>query len=100
MKPIDKRLLVRYVLCNLSASSFLVLLMWYTGRVMKGIWDVVGIVLYAPSFIILSILRGMNEALHFTTYNMFLAVSFIFYSAVIALIQIFIYKRKKKQAKL
>jgi hypothetical protein len=97
MKPIDKRLMFRYIIINIIASTFLVLLLWYTGGVLKGILYYMNLVLYLPSFFILVLLKGLNETLHFTTYNTELMVSFIFYSLVIALIQIFIYKRKKKR---
>ncbi len=75
----------------------LVLLMWYSGRFIKGILDYIGIVLYAPSFLIVALLQGMNTAMHFTTYRTYLIVSFIFYSLVIATAQWIFYKRKKKR---
>lgn len=98
MKPIDRKLLFQYILFNLAASSFLLLCLWYTGGFIEGILSKIGLVLYLPSFYILVFIQGLNETMHFTTYNTELFVSFIFYSAVIALIQIFVYKiRKKKQ---
>jgi hypothetical protein len=97
MKPIDKRLLIRYILINIAASSSLVLILWYTGRFIEGILYKIGLVLYLPSFYILVLLKGLNETMHFTTDSTELFVSFIFYSLLIAVIQIIIYKRRKKK---
>ncbi len=97
MKPIDSRLLFRYIIINITASSLLVLLLWYTGRFIEGILYKIGLVLYLPSFYILVLIQGLNETMHFTSDNTELFVSFIFYSAVIALIQILIYRRRKKR---
>lgn len=97
MKPINKRLLIRYFLINIAVSSFLVLILWYTGRFIEGVLYKIGLVLYLPSFYILVFLLGLNETMHFTTDNTELFVSFIFYSLLIALIQFFIYKRRKKK---
>lgn len=99
MKSISRKLLLRYILFNIAASAFLLLILWYTGRFTEGILDKIGIVLYLPSFYILVLFQGLNETMHFTTYNTELIVSFIFYSAVIALIQIVIYKIRKKSVK-
>jgi hypothetical protein len=99
MKPIDKRLLMRYILINIAASSSLVLILWYTGRFIEGVLFKIGLVLYLPSFYILVFLKGLNETLHFTTDTTELIVSFIFYSILIALIQLIIYKIRKKRIK-
>lgn len=97
MKPIDKRILFRYIIINVALSSVLVLLMWYTGGFIKGILSYIGLVLSTPSFLILALLKGITNAMHFTTYRTFLIVSFLFYSAVITLIQIIILRWKKKR---
>lgn len=96
MMPTDKRGCLRNVMFNITVSAVLVLLMWLTGSYITGPISHIGLVLYAPSFIIISLLQDTNVALHFTTYRANLIVSFIFYSAIIALIQWFVYKRKKK----
>lgn len=97
MKLIDKRLLLRYILINITISSFLVLLLWYTARFLAGPLFYVKLVLYLPSFYILVFLRGVNNAVHFTTENTYRIVSFIFYLSVIALIQVIIFKIRKKR---
>lgn len=99
MMPIDKQGCLRNVMFNIAVSAVLVLLMWLTGSYIKGPISYIGLVLYAPSFIIISLLKGTNVALHFTTYWANLIVSFLFYSVIIALIQWFVYKRKKKRQK-
>jgi hypothetical protein len=98
MKLLDKRLLFRYIIINIIASSSLVFLLWYTGKFVTGILSYVKLVLYIPSFFILVFLKGLNETMHFTTYKVELLVSFIFYSLVIALIQVLIYKMRKKKS--
>lgn len=88
---------------NLAISSFIVLALWYTGGFIKGILSKIGLILFAPGFIILLFLqmvfqgKGEWEALHDYSYKTLLVISFIFYSAVIAMIQIFIYKRRRKR---
>jgi len=100
MKPIDKRLLMRYILVNIFASSLLVLLLWYAGKFKEGLFFYIGLVLYIPIFCILVFIQGLNKTMHFTAYHTELFVGFIFYSAVISLIQIVIYKiRKKKEVR-
>ena len=93
---VSNRKLLYYGVINLSVTSVLVLILWYTGGFLVGIRAFVGRTLFTPSFFILFLLLGPTKAMHFTTYNTYLVVSFIFYSALIALIQVFIYKRKKK----
>lgn len=96
MKATNKKLLF-YIAINFLLTSALVLLQWYTGGFLEGFRASVGRVLFTPGFLILFFLIGPTKAMHFTTYNTYLVVSFIFYSTVIALIQIFIYRRKKKK---
>lgn len=93
--PLDKRKLLRYVAINFVFSLSIVLFLWYTGRFVKGILFYVGLFLDMPAFIIISFIGGINNAMHFTPENIYRVVSFIFYSLLIALIQIFIYKRRK-----
>jgi len=98
----NKRLFLRYPIVNLLLSSLLFFMLVYTDKYYKGFFFYVKFVLYTPSFIILAILKGLNEAMHFTTERTYYIVSFISYSAVIAMVQVLIYKRRKKkqQAKL
>ena len=97
MRQIDKSLLFRYIMINLVASSLIALVLWYTGRFIEGICFSIKLILGAPSFFIVALLTGMNNAMHFTTQNTYRIVSFIFYSAVIALIQLIIYKQKRER---
>lgn len=98
IKLIDKSLHLRYIISNLLISSLLILLKWYTGKFIKGILSYVGFILDAPSYIILFIILGPTKTLHFTSDKTFLIVSFVFYSIFIGLIQLTIYKLKKKRA--
>ncbi len=97
MKSISRKLLLRYILFNIAASAFLLLILWYTGRFTEGILDKIGLVLYLPSFYILVLFQGLNETMHFTDYSTELLVSYFFYSSVIALIEVIIYKLKKRR---
>jgi hypothetical protein len=96
MKSVDKSLF-RHIMINLALSSLIVLLMWYIGGSIKGLLFDIKLILDAPSFIIVAIFKGVNAAMHFTSDNTYRAISFIFYSIFIALIQIIIYKRRIKK---
>ena len=100
MKLINKGLLLRYIITNLVISSLILLAIWYSGPFIEGPWFSVKLYLDAPAFIIIALLTGVNSALHFTTENTYRVVSFIFYSAIIAIIQVFIYKRREKRQRL
>lgn len=93
----DKRFIAQNIIINIVISSVLVSLMWYTGRFIKGPLDMIGGILFTPAFFILFLLKGPTSAMHFTTYNTYLVVGFVFYSAAIALIQILFYKRRRKK---
>jgi len=97
MTPINKKLLLIYLLLNLVITSLIVFLADYLILFRTGILSHIRFILNAPSYIILFIIRGVSDTLHFTSDRIFLIVSFIFYSIVIALIQIFIYKWRKKR---
>ncbi len=97
MKVTNKRLL-HYAAINLLLTAALVLLQWYTGGFLEGFRASIGRVLFTPGFFILFLLLGPTKAMHFATYNTYLVVSFIFYSAVIALIQVLVYRRRRKKA--
>lgn len=97
MKPIDKRLFWKYVLLNLGLASLLVFLMDYLVLFRKGLLSYIGFILNAPSYLILFIIIGPTNTLHFISDRTFLIVSFIFYSVLIALIQVFVYRRKRKR---
>lgn len=97
MALISKTLLIRHVVVNILISSLILLVIWYSSPFIAGPWFTVKLVLDAPAFIILALLKGMNEAMHFTTEAIYRVVSFIFYSTVIALIQTLIYRHRKKK---
>lgn len=103
MKPIDRGLLSRYILTNFAISSLIALAVWYTGGFIKGVLSKIGLILFTPGFIMLMIFqvlfqgKGASEAMDDYSYEALLVVSFIFYSAVIALIQLIFYKWKKKK---
>jgi membrane-bound ClpP family serine protease len=89
-----------YALINFFLSSSIVFIVWYTARFRTGILHFLGLILYAPGFYILFLTTGPNYAMHFATENTFRFVSFIFYSLLIGLIQIIIYKRRKKKTRI
>lgn len=96
-KSISNNLLFCYVIINFSISSTLTFLMWYTGKFLEGVLHYIGYILFLPSFQIISLFRGVNATMHYTHYQTFLIVSFIFYSLVIALIQAIILRRKRRK---
>lgn len=102
MKPIDKELF-KSVIINLLLSFFIVVAMWYTGGFIKGMLSKIGVILFTPGFLFLVLLKiifrgeGAMEAMDDYSYKTLLIVSFIFYSSIIALIQMFVYKWKKKK---
>jgi len=97
MKLINKGLLLRYIIVNLVISSLILLAIWYSGPFIRGPWFTIKLYLDAPAFIILSIVGGINYAMHFARESTFRLVSFIFYSLGIAIAQWILYKRKKKR---
>lgn len=96
MMRIDRKRIFLYVITNLSMSLILSILRDYLGLYREGILHFLGLILFAPAFYVLFLLSGPTYAMHFATENTFRIVSFIFYSAVIALIQFVIFKRRKK----
>lgn len=82
------------IINSLAGSLILTFLIRYTNS-LKGSLNYIGYVLFLPSYLIISLFKGVNEAMHFTRYSTFLWVSFIFYSFVIVLIQIIIFNKKK-----
>jgi hypothetical protein len=100
MRLISNKILL-FILINLSTTTVLVFFMWFVSKYfVKGALDYIGYILFLPSFLIVSLFKSVNVALHFTTKGTFLFVSFIFYSLVIATVQIFIYKRREKRQRL
>lgn len=97
MKSANKMFVARYVVTNFVLTSLILLIMLYVGGSIEGVKFYVKFILRAPSFFTLVLLRGFNDTLHFTAENTFRIVSFIFYSLVIALIQLAIYKRRKNE---
>jgi hypothetical protein len=97
--PISKKTLFAYVMINLGTSAIFVLLIWYTSRFLEGTLHYIQLILGAPSYFILLLLKGPTNVMHFTSENTFRLVSFVFYSFVVGLIQIIILKwRNKKEA--
>jgi len=96
MTASNKRVFVRYLIINLLLSSLLFSLMTYTGRYYKGLLSYISMALLAPSFFILAIFKGVNDAMHFTAERTYDIVSFISYLVIIAIVQVFIYRRKHK----
>ena len=96
MKPLDKRFLHSYIIINFLISFLIVLVLWYSGSAIEGVWFKVNLILGLPGFLIIALTRGMNNAMHFTTENTFRCVNFIFYSLLIAFIQTCIHKHKMK----
>jgi len=94
MKSVNSRLLLRYALLNVAISSALVLLIYCTGGYIEGILHYIGFVLGAPGFFILFFVVGPNNAVHFTGYTTYLFVDFMFYSFVIAIVQVVCIKIK------
>lgn len=82
------------IINSLAGSLILTFLIRYTNS-LKGPLNYIGYVLFLPSYLIISLFKGVNEAMHFTRYSTFLWVSFIFYSFFIALIQLIILKMKR-----
>lgn len=85
-----------FIIISFTVSLILTFLIWYTNS-LKGPLNYIGYILFLPSYLIISIFKGVNAAMHFTRYNTFLWVSFIFYLFFIALIQITIVKWKGKK---
>lgn len=56
-------------------------------------------VLYLPSFLILSLIKGANSAMHYTEFNTFLLVSYFFYTFLIAAIQIYFFRKKRSKVR-
>ena len=98
-KSISNKQLIYHVIINLFASSVLVFCEWYTARFLEGILHYIGVILFAPSFFILFLLKGPTDAMHFTSDKIFHLVSFISYSLIIAIIQIIIFKSRRKKVK-
>ena len=97
MRPLNNRIFP-FVFINLSTTTVFVFLMWFISKYfVKGLLNSVGYILFLPSFLMISLFRNVNVALHYTTRETFLLVSFIFYSLVIATAQWILYKRKKKR---
>jgi len=89
----DNKKILRYIIINISITSIIVFLIWFLASLgRRGILFYVLFIFYMPSFLILSLFKGVVETMHFTPSETFLLVSFIFYSSVIALIQVIIYK--------
>lgn len=96
-KSISNKILFWHTIINLFLSLALTFLMWYPVRSFGIILNYIGYVLFIPSFYIISLFKGVNAAMHFTRDRTYLLVSFIFYSLVIALIQVIILKKKRRK---
>lgn len=89
--------ILRFVGINLFITSLLVFLLWYSGKFTEGVLFYIGVVLDIPVFFVISLFRGMNVAMHFTTYKTFIVVSIIFYSILIAFVQLVFIKFNKRK---
>ena len=98
-RSISNKFLLYYVLINICVSSTLTLLMWYTGKFLEGILHYIAYILFLPSFQIISLLRGVNRAMHFTRYSTYLLVSFVFYSLFVGLVQVILLKMVRNKSK-
>ena len=94
-----KKMIYRSIITNLSITSILVFIFWFifTRVGEEGILSYIGLLLYIPVFLVISVFAGAWAAMHSVSSKTYLFVSFIFYSSVIALIQIFVLKWRKKR---
>ncbi len=94
-----KNMTYHKIILNLSITSILVFIFWFIFTKVggEGILSYIGLLLYMPIFLIISVVTGAWAAMHSISSKTYLFVGFIFYSLLIALIQIFIYKRKKRK---
>ncbi|MCL4476729.1 MAG: hypothetical protein M1508_10965 [Nitrospirae bacterium] len=98
MKLIGERIKLRHIVINLAITSILVFFIYFlSGPYVKGLLFHIGAILSMPSFLIISLFIGAWEAMHFVPFILDKLVSFIFYSAVIALIQVIVFKWRKKR---
>jgi hypothetical protein len=95
----NRNKLINYIFFNISFSTILVLIYWFSGRFPKGILFYIDFILYTPGFLLISILKGINHAMHYTTLKSFLIYSFIAYALIIGVLQ-FAYSLKNKSKKL
>lgn len=97
MGLMKNKILLWGIIINLSSSFLIVVLIWYTGRFLQGLLYHIGLVLWAPSFFVIFLLKGPTNAMHFTRDTTFLLVSFISYVIIIALIETIVFKWKKRR---
>jgi hypothetical protein len=91
---INSKKLFCFVLLNFFISFSTVLFIKYCSRYLDGILHYMGLYLHAPSFFILVVILGPNNAVHFTRQITYDIVSFMFFSFVIAIAQIIYIKIK------
>lgn len=86
-----------HIVINLLLTSSIMSALWYTGPAIEGIKFKIKLILSAPSFFIVLLTRGPNNAMHFTSEIIFDVISFIFYSGLIGAAQLLVYVRSKKK---
>jgi len=93
----------RYIVINLSIASLLLCLNWYLSRYIDGIILYIGMIIGAPGFVLLILVqmlflgKGEWEAIHNYSENIYLLLSFVSYSLIVAIVQIIIYRYKKSR---
>jgi len=95
-RRINKKILLIQIVINLALSSGLVVLLWYCRGFIEGVWFEVGLVLAAPTFYLLVLLKGVTYTMHFVPDLIFKLISFVLYVLITAVLQFGIYKLKKK----
>ena len=94
----EKKVKLQHIIVNLVLTSVTVFAIYYlSGPHVKGLLFHIGAILSMPSFLIVSLFMGPWKAMHSVPFILDKLINFIFYSAVTALIQLVIYKRKKKR---
>ena len=97
LKAIDKRILIRYLALNIAVTTIPVLIIYLTAPYIKGPFSTIGLIVSFPGWIFLSLITGINNAMHFATYKTHLLADGIVYSLFIGLIQIWFYRRFNKR---
>lgn len=98
---------LKYIVINIGITSFLLFFaVWILPLILAKIISekmaayIAGTFLLPGYFIILLFKRvseGAWGGMHNVSFRTYFIVSFVFYSAVIALIQVIVYKRRKKR---
>ncbi len=102
--PINRKVLLRYAAINIAIVILLVFLRWYVeGTIHKGLLYYIDFLLFGPGILIVIYFRvlvpghGLWWALHNYSDALNITISLLFYSLLIALIQVIIYKWTKRK---